>query len=259
MLTEEEIRRTARRKNLNVGLTEKDYVIEWLLKGIYESNIKDNLIFKGGTAIKKVYFPESWRFSHDLDFTALYLDSENIKNQLKEIFNDIEKKSLIKLEFKSFHATSGSIIANVQFSGPLNAKNRIRVDITLDEKVITKSVLKVIDSQYPDIGRYNIRVYSLEEILIEKIRSILQRGKSRDYYDVWMLLKVEKFDLEELRKLLIEKCQFRGIEFNPELIFNENKLNEAKRFWEVGLKDLVKELPDFDFVINELKHELRKL
>ena len=257
MLTEEEIRRIARRKNLNVGLTEKDYVIEWLLKGIYESKIGDSLIFKGGTAIKKVYFPKIWRFSHDLDFTAL--DNENIENQLKEIFNDIEEKSLIKLEFKSFHATSGSIIANVQFSGPLNAKNRIRVDITLDEEVITDPVLKVIDSQYPDIGRYNIRVYSLEEILVEKMRSILQRGKSRDYYDVWMLLKVEKFDLKEIRKLLTEKCQVKGIEFSSALIFNENKLNEAKRFWEVGLKDLVKELPDFNFVIDELKHRLRKL
>ncbi|MEA2053546.1 MAG: nucleotidyl transferase AbiEii/AbiGii toxin family protein [Candidatus Thermoplasmatota archaeon] len=221
--------------------------------------MKDGLIFKGGTAIKKVYFPETRRFSHDLDFTALCLDSKNIENQLKEVFDDIEGKSLIKLKFKSFHATSGSIIANVQFLDPLNAKNRIRLDITLDEKVITEPVLKVTDSQYPDIGRYEIRVYSLEEILVEKTRSILQRGKSRDYYDVWMLLKVKKFDLKEIRKLLIEKCRFKGIEFDSELIFNETKLNNAKRFWEVGLKDLVKELPDFDLVIDELKHELRKL
>lgn len=258
MLTEDEIRRIARRRNLNVGPTEKDYVIEWLLKAIYESNIKDSLIFKGGTAIQKVYFPETWRFSHDLDFTALY-SGRDIMDQLKEVFNDIDEKASIKLEFKSFHTTSGSIIANVQFTGPLNAKNRIRLDISLNEKVITEPVLKLIDSRYPDIGRYDVGVYSLEEILVEKIRSILQGGKSRDYYDVWMLLKVEKFDLEEIGTLLIEKCKSKGIEFRPELIFNKNKLNEAKGFWEVGLKDLVKELPDFDFVIDELKHELRKL
>jgi hypothetical protein len=51
----------------------------------------------------------------------------------------------------------------------------------------------------------------------------------------------------------------KGIEFKQELIFNENKLNEAKGFWEVGLKDLVKELPDFDLVIDELRHGLREL
>jgi len=36
-------------------------------------------------------------------------------------------------------------------------------------------------------------------------------------------------------------------------------LNAAKGFWEVGLKDLVKELPDFDLVIDGLKRELRGL
>ena len=259
MLTEEEIRRIARRKNLYVGLTEKDYVIEWLLKGIYESEIKESLIFKGGTAIKKVYFPETWRFSHDLDFTAVCPDGKGINNQLKEVFDDVERKSAIKIEFKSFHETSGSIIANVQFLGPLNAKNRIRLDISLDEPVITKPVSKVMDSQYPDIGSYEVHAYSLEEILVEKIRSILQRGKSRDYYDVWILLKVETFDLEEIRELLIRKCQFKGIEFDSELIFDENKLDAAKGFWEVGLKDLVKELPDFDLVIDGLRRELRGL
>lgn len=242
-----------------MGLTEKDYVIEWLLKGMYESKIKDSLIFKGGTAIKKVYFLETWRFSHDLDFTALCLDSKDINNQLKEVFDDVERKSAIKIKFKSFHETSGSIIANVQFLGPLNAKNRIRLDISLDELVITEPVSKVMDSQYPDIGSYEAHVYSLEEILVEKIRSILQRGKSRDYYDVWMLLKVETFDLGEIRELLIRKCQFKGIEFDSELIFDENKLNAAKGFWEVGLKDLVKELPDFDLVVDGLRRELRGL
>ena len=259
MLTEEDIRRIAKRTNLNVGLTEKDYVIEWLLKGIYGSEIKNNLIFKGGTAIKKVYFQETWRFSHDLDFTTFNLDNENIKNELEGVFNDIERKSSIKFEFKSFHITPGSIIANVQFLGPLNAKNRIRVDVSLDENVITKPVFKIISSQYPDIAHYCVNVYSLDEIMAEKLRSILQRGKSRDYYDVWMLLKVEKFDLNKIRQLLIEKCKCKGIEFKSELIFDKDKLRDARSFWEVGLKDLVKELPDFNLVVHELKNKLGKL
>ncbi len=54
---------------------------------------------------------------------------------------------------------------------------------------LTEAVEIEVESNYPDIRRYRAVVYSLEEILAEKIRSILQRGKSRDYYDVWMLLK----------------------------------------------------------------------
>ena len=194
-----------------------------------------------------------------MDFTALNLNSENTRNQLEDVFRDIEEESTIKLDFKSFHLTPGSIIANVQFSGPLNAKNRLRIDISFDEKVITESVFKIVASQYPDIAHYHINAYSLNEILAEKIRSILQRGKSRDYYDVWMLLKVEKFDLKKIRELLMAKCKLKGIEFKLESIFDEDKLRDASRFWEVGLKDLVRELPDFELVIHELKNKLRNL
>lgn len=49
----------------------KDYVLSWLLLGISKNPIlSDNLVFKGGTVLKKVYFPD-YRFSEDLDFTLL--------------------------------------------------------------------------------------------------------------------------------------------------------------------------------------------
>ncbi len=259
MLTEEEIRRIARVRGLNVGLAEKDYVIDWLLKGLYESGIGKNMLFKGGTAIKKAYFQETWRFSHDLDFTAISLKLDDAETLLKDIFKQVENESSIRLIFSSFHKTPGSIIANVQFLGPLNAKNRIRIDITFDEKVIAKPVQKTIISPYPDIISYKVNAYSLDEILTEKMRSIIQRGKSRDYYDVWLLLKTKDFDMRRIKEMLAEKCGFKGIEFKRELLFDKDKISAAKRFWEVGLKDLVKNLPDFDFVISELKSMLKNI
>lgn len=141
MLTEEEIRRIARKRGLSVGLAEKDYVIDWLLKGIYASNIGQALIFKGGTAIKKAYFHETWRFSHDLDFTALNIKVRDAKSGLEEVFRNVEAESGIRLNFGSFHRTPGSVTANVQFLGPLNSKNRIRLDITFDEKKINLSCI----------------------------------------------------------------------------------------------------------------------
>ncbi|MBU4245823.1 MAG: nucleotidyl transferase AbiEii/AbiGii toxin family protein [Nanoarchaeota archaeon] len=259
MLTEEDIRRIARVRGMNVGLTEKDYAIDWLLKGIYASKIGKSLLFKGGTAIKKVYFQETWRFSHDVDFTALNLKISDMENLLNEVFRNIESESSVRMDFGSFHKTEGSIIASVQFIGPLNAKNRIRVDITFNEKVIEKPAHKTIKSPYPDIESYSVYAYSLNEVLAEKIRSIIQRGKSRDYYDVWLLLKTQEFDMKKIRELLDEKCRFKGIEFRKELIFEKEKRKTAKSFWEAGLKELVKNLPDFEQVINELELMLKKL
>jgi predicted nucleotidyltransferase component of viral defense system len=50
---------------------EKDYVIGWVLKGISNSGfLKEHLIFKGGTALRKIYFHD-YRLSEDIDFTYL--------------------------------------------------------------------------------------------------------------------------------------------------------------------------------------------
>lgn len=259
MLTEEEIRRIARTRGLSVGLAEKDYVIDRLLQGVYASNIGQALIFKGGTAIKKAYFHETWRFSHDLDFTVMNINAGDAKSGLEEVFRNVETESGIRLNFSSFHLTPGSVIANVQFLGPLNVKNRIRMDMTFDEKIIDEPVQKTINSPYPDIVSYKINAYSLDEILAEKIRSIIQRGKSRDYYDVWLLLKTGRFDRERIKKLLVKKCKLKGIGYAPEVVFDNDKLCTAKRFWEAGLRDLVKNLPEFDFVIEELKELLEDI
>ena len=199
MLREEDIRRIAAKSGLSVGLTEKDYAIDWFLKGIGEAGV--NIIFKGGTAIKKVYYPETWRYSHDLDFSS-FLTSKRVRREIEDVFEMIRERSGVVMNFKSFHTTPGSVIANIQYIGPLKVKNRIRLDVTLDERILTKPIRATVKSKYPDVGSYSVLVYSLEEILAEKIRSILQRGKSRDYYDVWMLLRVRKFDLDKIRELI---------------------------------------------------------
>ena len=49
---------------------EKDYLLALVAKIIYESELKEKLVFKGGTALYHTYLPQL-RFSEDLDFTAL--------------------------------------------------------------------------------------------------------------------------------------------------------------------------------------------
>jgi predicted nucleotidyltransferase component of viral defense system len=54
---------------LNPHVVEKDYVLGWILWGIYgKESLSNNWVFKGGTCLKKCFF-ETYRFSEDLDFT----------------------------------------------------------------------------------------------------------------------------------------------------------------------------------------------
>ena len=69
MISHQELRKKAVDLKVGVDMVEKDYVLGWMLYGIASSSISDKLVFKGGTALSKVYFPGQWRLSEDLDFT----------------------------------------------------------------------------------------------------------------------------------------------------------------------------------------------
>jgi hypothetical protein len=69
----ERIRSIARQKKIGVAVAEKDYSITWLLSGFYhpESALRSSFLPKGGTSLRKAYFPGIWHFSEDLDFTVI--------------------------------------------------------------------------------------------------------------------------------------------------------------------------------------------
>jgi predicted nucleotidyltransferase component of viral defense system len=76
MIKSTEIARKANAEGIRQQQIEKDYIISWILWGIYNNDqLNDALIFKGGTCIKKIYI-EEFRYSEDMDFT---LNPENEK------------------------------------------------------------------------------------------------------------------------------------------------------------------------------------
>jgi uncharacterized protein len=63
-----ELRKLSDKHKIYMGTLEKDYAITNLLSIITHFPQLNSLVFKGGTAMKKIYF-EQFRFSEDLDFT----------------------------------------------------------------------------------------------------------------------------------------------------------------------------------------------
>lgn len=253
---------------MGAAVVEKDYALSWLLRGFYldGSQLKDSFVLKGGTAIRKAFFPGSWRFSEDLDFTVASWknkgDDDNagaIKDAIGRMLQMLQMESGIEYAIDSFHRNPGAIIASVQFRGPLNHRNRIKLDILLLEKMALPAERRVVKSDFADLADYEILAYSLKEITAEKIRSIMQRGYSRDYYDVWRLMKEDRavMDKKEIRDLLKRKCETKGIAYEPDLIFDKERMEEAGAHWSKSLSYLVKEdLPDFEAALSELNQML---
>lgn len=273
MISADTIRTIAATKSIHPGVIEKDYVLSKTLISLAAiPAFQKSLVFKGGTALKKCYYP-NWRYSEDLDFTARHKLSPA---QIQEIFrlaaegvNSTFGLPLRIGEYSQYPKGTDDIVTaqlKLSYDGPLRQssgqKNNIRVDITLDEEINDPAPIRDVLQEYADDITATLPVYSLEEIVAEKLRSILQRGKSRDYHDVWVLLTQQSadFDWKRTRELLSKKCRFKNIP-EPGLadFFQPEQLDEARRFWERGLAHQMASLPDFDEVVRTLKIEIGRV
>jgi len=64
MILQREIAAIAQNKNVSKLTIDKDWVLGHFLDAIYSIDyLKENLIFKGGTCLKKCYLPD-YRFSY---------------------------------------------------------------------------------------------------------------------------------------------------------------------------------------------------
>jgi uncharacterized protein len=273
MIDATEVRSLAATAKADPGIVEKDYVLSKVLMALSASEaFQAVLVFKGGTALRKCYYPE-WRFSEDLDFTGTKpLKRDEVKGLFTEAATAAIKQSGVPLRIIEYsqYPKSGADIMTAQlkigYDGPLRKssgqKNNVRVDIAFDEILVAKPVLKSIHRQYTDDVETEVNVYPMEEILAEKLRSILQRGKSRDYFDVWLLLKGHAADMSlgAARDILLKKCRFKSIR-NPSVddFLTQDRTEEAGHYWERGLGHQMAELPEFPMVLRDLQTHLASI
>ena len=206
------------------AVLERDYCLSWFLVGFSKTSLTDILAFKGGTAIKKCYVP-NYRFSEDLDFTMREIVSfEKIQEHLDLVFEYVVRDSGIKLQISRHdrHSHENSHTFYLGYEGPLPgaAVKEAKVDITIQEKVVfpvvTSSILKAYDEyeDLPDDAR--IGVYSINEIVAEKIVALLDpaRNEPRDIYDLWYLSTHKYVDLADLSEAVDLKMKFRKKELS---------------------------------------------
>lgn len=185
-----ELRRKSREWNIPVQVIEKDYVQGWVLKGVFTDEIlRDSLVLKGGTALRKIYFPK-YRFSEDLDFTGIKPLNLKLLRERLEIFTSIiAEESGIEFETIKIEKTRDvfgeeAYDARLYFIGPRKQRTtpmRIKLDITYYEKVMLSHEKRILYHLYSDAEdcRAEVSIYALEEILAEKMRTLIQRTSPR--------------------------------------------------------------------------------
>lgn len=100
------------------------------------------------------------------------------------------------------------------------------------------------------------------------MRSIIQRGYVRDYYDVWKLLaksdhdEKSDYDIDKTKELFLKKCKAKGIDFTSiEQFFPQDIEKNLEPYVEVGLGRLLRDedLPPIGKILTELRRSLEKI
>jgi len=275
-----------RKKNgITFETIQQDYLLSWLLSGLYEHPfLKEQLIFKGGTALKKCYFG-NYRFSEDLDFSvvssipkkeklfAAVVESCKIAERKMNKFADI-RLIIERYEEKDAHPFEQEAFkVRAQFPWHREPLTSAKIEITMQESILFSPVTKQIIHPYDEQIDTPILSYSLEEIVLEKLRAILQktkklheegrdRSRTRDYYDLWRIFTTFEPELyfDDFSTLLQKKCELKNVHFaGTESFFDSVMMETIKRTWKQWLGNLVSELPECSVVIDGLKAKLESL
>lgn len=276
MIPKAEVLAVAEESGLLPTTIEKDYALGWMLFGIAQHPRLTDWIFKGGTCLKKCYF-ETYRFSEDLDFT-LPDDAplEIVREDLRGVAAWVSEATGIEipddgLEVEQSVNKQGqaTYYARLTFRGPLalarQSRQRIRFDLTHHELVAQTPVHRPVFHPYSDVPQPVpvVRSYSLEEILAEKARALVQRtGRARDVYDVVNIGRNFRanVDPDRTRDLAIQKFAYKGLSSPlPELILAGIQPDVLEVDWNNALRHQLRVLPPAGEFLEGLGEVLRWL
>lgn len=118
---------TAGGRRIPETVIERDYVLAWFLTGLAGHALHNVLAFKGGTALRRCWFPD-YRFSEDMDFTLTEPTTlDTIRAGLDEVFATIEAASGLRIGFdrEDRHGHRNSHTFYLRYQGPLPAANDV--------------------------------------------------------------------------------------------------------------------------------------
>ena len=242
---------------------EKDYWVTYALHQLFHSEVKDLIVFKGGTSLSKCYSIIK-RFSEDIDLVVIKNDVDtgsDLKRRLKDITTIIDR-SILEIVPDHTNTNKKGSIRKIVYSFPkvgLGGKyGEVKDDITLEvshlgkfEPNVTKPIRALIAdyiNSTPNIelitqfglGDFEVKALAVERTFCEKIISLIRfsytespitdlSNKVRHTYDLTLLLRLDSIkdfvnsDSFGIMLLQVAKDDDKAIPNNKEWLYNHPK------------------------------------
>jgi len=203
---------------------------------------------------------------------------------LKKIVDLVVERTEMLLHIQSlenlqFNNQVTGYSAKIKFWGADHSKNQqppepnrwqtsIKIEIILYEKMIFAPELANILHPYSDKlteNAQNIPIYSISEVLSEKIRALIQRSYTapRDYFDIWYLSKhISTIDWQEVVKGFHKTIEYKNLQFSGvEQLINETSDKILKSAWKNSLEHQIEsgKQPEYETIRDDLKILFEKI
>lgn len=232
----------------------------------------DRLYLKGGILMGIVY--QSPRQTVDIDFTAEFQPSDDIEDELRKALDPELMRASTRLGYPDLvlrvqrierqprpnHFTDAEFPAlSMRIAYATRGTNAhkkleeglcptvLKIDISFREPVHAIQFVR-FDAGMPA----GMRAYSLEDIIAEKLRALLQQGvrnrnRRQDIYDIDYLvreLSPSSADKRQILSALLTKARARNIEPGPESLADPDIRRRAGAEWHTLALE-IGDLPDF--------------
>lgn len=197
------IKNIAKEKHISAQLVMQNFMLERLLERISVSKYRQNFILKGGFLIAAMVGLDT-RATMNMDATikGLSVNEQTIREMFEEICK-IELADDVTFSFRSI----GEIREGDEYTGyrvSLSANYPpmavpLKLDITTGDKITPQEIEYQFKLLLEDRS-ISVFVYNLETILAEKLETVISRGdqntRPRDYYDIYILAKLQYSNIE---------------------------------------------------------------
>lgn len=175
---------------------EQDLIISRALVEIFSDDfLRENLAFRGGSALHKLYLHPAPRYSEDIDLVQIKEGPiKPIIERLNEVITFFEEPR--KTQVRG-HGTKALYRFTSEYE---EIRMRLKLEINCKEHF---NVLDWVDFPYEIesewfSGKAEIRTYNINELLGTKLRALYQRSKGRDLFDLDYMRQNMDLDYEQI-------------------------------------------------------------
>ncbi|HII38673.1 TPA: hypothetical protein HA318_01570 [Candidatus Micrarchaeota archaeon] len=176
------------------------------LAGFNSSEADGELVFKGGTALNKIFLAGSQRFSEDLDFDLASI--RGVKEAWKfveRIGKSMEGKGFEPRGIRKLGRREPSLQVELGFDSPLGKKDFVRLDFALKHGIAEKDVATGLTarSSFTERTVAGLRAYSLDGLVARKTCALASRCEGKDVFDVVQSLPLASEALPAVTKRML--------------------------------------------------------